>query len=129
MERYKLRCAILTLLSLFTALTYQRVVDLDGYLDDNYLGDKLYNQTMLWGTYKPHLFFALKQRVPNPITLGLAWAVPDPINKNFTFRHTYDPNSPSNVTAFYDLHDGWSTAFETINDPLGNVKFEIQFLK
>ena len=31
------------------------------------------NATLLWGTYRPNLYFGLRPRVPSSITAGLLW--------------------------------------------------------
>jgi hypothetical protein len=40
------------------------------------------------GTYKPNLFFGVKDRSASPVTVGMIWGVPGP-NGNIDFRHTY----------------------------------------
>jgi mannosyl-oligosaccharide glucosidase len=82
---------------------------------------------MEWGTYKPNLFFGVKDRAAQPVTVGLAWAVPG--NGGFDLRHTYRYQSGDGVTARFEYHDGWSAARQIVEDPLGNVRFEIDFLK
>lgn len=47
------------------------------YLDPSVsLFSEKYNSSMEWGTFKPNQFFAVKDRSPNPLTVGLLWAVP-----------------------------------------------------
>ena len=62
---------------------------------------------MEWGTYKPNLFFGIKNRDPNPITIGLVWILPDTRYRNLGVRHTYKYESGEGVIAYYDFHDGW----------------------
>lgn len=57
------------------------------------------------------------------------WIVADPRTGRFVVRHTYKYQSNDEVTAYYEFHDGWSACREIIEDPIGNVRFEIDFLK
>lgn len=55
-----------------------RLIDLDNHLlEGGNLYDDVYNASMEWGTYKPNQFFGIKNRDPNPVTVGMVWAVPD----------------------------------------------------
>ena len=59
------------------SLSHSKLLDIDQlYSNDTQLFGELYNQTMEWGTYKPNLFFGLKNRSPKPVTIGMAWLVP-----------------------------------------------------
>lgn len=84
-------------------------IDLDQlYADQSSNGQlfsKIYNETVEWGTYKPNLFFGVKDRSPSPMTLGLAWAVPLN-NGQMDMRHTYRYQSGDGVTAYFEYHDG-----------------------
>jgi mannosyl-oligosaccharide glucosidase len=92
------------------------------------LYSEVYNETMEWGTYKPNLFFGIKNRSPKPLTLGLVWAVPGSQGQ-MNIRHTYRYQSGDGVTAYYEYHDGWGSSREIIEDPLANARFEIDFVK
>ena len=83
---------------------------MDSLYETNELYDELYNTTMEWGTYKPNLFFGIKNREQFPINLGLAWVVPDKRTMSFNVRHTYKYESGDGVTAYYEFHDGWSAS-------------------
>jgi len=118
---------LLLLLGVVVALG--RMLDLDQlYSGDTELHSELYNATMEWGTYKPNLFFGVKDRGAQPVTVGLVWAVPSN-GGGFEFRHTYRYQSGDGVTARFEYHDGWSAARQIVEDPVGNVRFEIDFLK
>jgi mannosyl-oligosaccharide glucosidase len=86
------------------------LIDLDSLYEESTLYDKIYNETMEWGTYKPNLFFGIKDRSPNPLTVGLVWAVPDPVHQTMVIRHTYKYSSGDGVTAYYEYHDGWGAS-------------------
>jgi mannosyl-oligosaccharide glucosidase len=83
---------------------------------------------MEWGTYKPNLFFGVKDRSPSPLTLGLAWAVPLS-NGQMDVRHTYRYQSLDGVTAYFEYHDGQGNMREIINDPAANARIEIDMVK
>lgn len=84
---------------------------------------------MEWGTYKPNMFFGIKNRNPEPVTIGMAWIAPDEAKKNFNIRHTYRYQSGDGVTAYYEYHDGWGSSRQIIEDPYVNARMEIDFIK
>lgn len=53
----------------------------------------------------------------------------DKVRRQIGVRHTYKFQSGEGVTAYYEYHDGWSSAREIIEDPQSNARFEIDFLK
>lgn len=66
---------------------------------------------MEWGTYKPNLFFGIKNRNQNPINIGMVWLCPDVRSPGgFAIRHTYKYESGEGVTAYFEFHDGWSSS-------------------
>ena len=38
---------------------------------------KLSNDSLLWGPYRPNLYFGIKPRIPKSLSLGLLWAKVD----------------------------------------------------
>lgn len=128
MARFKLLTALLSAAGIATAVP----IDLDTLYSDSssngQLFSKVYNETIEWGTYKPNLFFGVKDRSPSPLTLGLAWAVPLG-NEQMDVRHTYRYQSGDGVTAYYEYHDGQGNCREIINDPAANARFEIDLVK
>lgn len=38
---------------------------------------KLSNETLLWGPYRPNLYFGVRPRIPKSLTTGLLWAKVD----------------------------------------------------
>lgn len=65
-----------------------KLLDLDALYSSQELFSEVYNETMEWGTYKPNLFFGVKDRSPKPLIIGMAWAVPLG-NGRMQVRHTY----------------------------------------
>ena len=83
-----------------------------------------------WGTYKPNLFFALKEKSEVHNVVGLAWIVKDWRTDSLIVRHVYQFAQPyENVNAFYTAHDGESFARETIIDEEYNTKFLLDWIE
>ena len=67
------------LITIFGSLIYLSVAlklnlaDLDNTLSNETLFSPLYNATMEWGTYKPDLFFGIKNRQNHPLAAGIFW--------------------------------------------------------
>ena len=82
-----------------------------------------------WGTFKPNLYFALKEKTGAHNVVGLAWIVKDWRTDSLIVRHVYQFAQPyENVNAFYTAHDGHSFARETILDEEYNARFLIDFV-
>ena len=64
-----------------------------------------------WGTLKPNLYFAVKERVKEESVLGLAWIVKDWRTDALIVRHALKYlDETENVKAVYTAHDGNSYA-------------------
>ena len=52
---------------------------------------KLSNESLLWGPYKPNLYFGLRPRIPKSLSAGLLWAKVDEYEtvQSSTFREYY----------------------------------------
>ena len=123
---------------LFLGVTSAKIIDLDElYLDntlESQLFSQLYNETQEWSTYKPNLFFALTDRSAVPVNIGLVWVIPSNnsnplVRDGYLVRNAYTDIDSDNVTAYWEFHDGWSSARQIILDPRGNVRFEIDWVK
>lgn len=42
--------------------------------------DTALNQTLLWGPYRPNLYFGVRPRIPKSLLMGLLWAKVDDYN-------------------------------------------------
>ena len=60
-----------------------------------------------WGTLKPNLYFAVKEKAKEQNVLGLAWMVKDWRTDKLIVRHAYQYANPDEkVKAYYTAHDG-----------------------
>ncbi|KKK17152.1 mannosyl-oligosaccharide glucosidase [Aspergillus ochraceoroseus] len=87
------------------------------------------NQSLLWGPYKPNLYFGVGPRIPNSLSAGLMWAKVD----NFAtaqqnFRHTCEQNDGMAGYGWdeYDIRKGGR---ETIHDAGNSLDLTIDFIK
>ena len=83
-----------------------------------------------WGTLKPNLYFAVKEKAIEQSVVGLAWIVKDWRTDKLIVRHNYQYQNPSeNVQAYYTTHDGQNFARQTIVDSEYNARFLVDFLQ
>ena len=112
-------------LLLFAAVVNLRIIDLDDLYandqtSDGQLYSQLYNHTQEWGTYKANLFFGMKDRSPVPVDIGMVWIFPttnisNPMyNKGYIVRNSYTDIDIDGVMAYWEFHDGWSSARQVI---------------
>ena len=54
---------------------------------------KLSNESLLWGPYRPNLYFGVRPRIPKSLTTGLLWARVDSFEtvQNSMLRQEYFP--------------------------------------
>ncbi|KAI5478238.1 mannosyl-oligosaccharide glucosidase, glycoside hydrolase family 63 protein [Pseudohyphozyma bogoriensis] len=86
------------------------------------------NQSSLWGTYRPNLYFGLRPRVPNSLMTGLMWWGAQDYQSYARARHACDQGDGLESYTFTE-HDGRSGAIEVIKDAANNVELRIEFLK
>lgn len=63
--------SVLLTASLFSLFTYANALDA---LTEN---AKLSNDSLVWGPYRPNLYFGVRPRIPKSLTTGLLWAKVD----------------------------------------------------
>ena len=64
-----------------------------------------------WGTLKPNLYFAIKERAREESVLGLAWMVKDWRTDALIVRHDLKYGDPmENIKTVYTMHDGQNFA-------------------
>ena len=83
----------------------------------------------IWGTFKPNLYFAVKEQTDLHNVLGLAWMVKDWWTDAMIVRHAYQFAQPyENVDAYFTAHDGKEFARETIVDSEYNTRILVDFI-
>jgi mannosyl-oligosaccharide glucosidase len=85
--------------------------------------------SLLWGPYRPNLYFGVRPRIPQNLYFGLMWAkVTDNVFDVSKLRH--DCNQADNLESYgwtdYDVRSGGT---ETIYDPGNGLNLEIQLIK
>lgn len=66
-----LECSIVLASAIFTLLTSVNALDA---LTEN---ARLSNDSLVWGPYRPNLYFGVRPRIPKSLTTGLLWAKVD----------------------------------------------------
>ena len=93
-------------------------------------GDNSGSSLSPWGTLKPNLYFAVKEKAIAQSVVGLAWMVKDWRTDKLIVRHSYHYGDASeNVQAYYTSHDGEDFARQTIVDSEYNARFLVDFLQ
>lgn len=108
------------------------------------------NDSLLWGTYRPNLYFGMRPRLPASLMTGLIWfgaqdyqgfsswfpfsfnfatleTAAQPLHPSTEARHACDQGDGLIYT--YTEHDARTGGKEVIKDPLNNVELSISFLK
>ena len=86
---------------------------------------------MLWGTYRPHVYFGLRPRLPQSVVAGIMWMVYSTKNsssqlKNVRLRHFCKDDD--HLTRYgWQYHDGRLFGSQEIVD--GNYKLQTDFIK
>ncbi|OKL63106.1 hypothetical protein UA08_01397 [Talaromyces atroroseus] len=87
------------------------------------------NQSLLWGPYKPNLYFGVQPRIAKSLTAGLLWANVDSYETaQANFRHTCEQNEGMRGYGWdeYDVRKGGR---QTIHDVGNFVDITIDFVK
>ncbi|KAL4954961.1 glycoside hydrolase [Aspergillus filifer] len=90
---------------------------------------KASNESLLWGPYKPNLYFGVRPRIPNSLFAGLMWAkVDNYATAQENFRHTCEQNEGMAGYGWeeYDVRKGGR---ETIHDAGNSIDLTIDFVK
>ncbi|KAL5047766.1 hypothetical protein BDW71DRAFT_35030 [Aspergillus fruticulosus] len=87
------------------------------------------NASLLWGPYKPNLYFGIRPRIPNSVFAGLMWAkVDDYATAQENFRHTCEQNE--GMAGYgWDEYDVRKGGRETIHDAGNSLDLTIDFVK
>ncbi|GAA5893545.1 mannosyl-oligosaccharide glucosidase [Sporobolomyces salmoneus] len=94
---------------------------------DSESGLRSSNESLLWGTYRPNLYFGLRARLPATLMTGLMWFGAQDYQGFSKMRHACDQGDGLVYT--FTEHDGRNSAKEVIKDELNNVELTASFLK
>ncbi|KAJ7694121.1 glycoside hydrolase family 63 protein [Mycena rosella] len=87
-----------------------------------------FNDTLLWGPYRPNLYFGLRPRIPQSLMTGLMWFGTQDYQSISKTRHACDQGD--GITSYtwteYDTREG---GVQVIQDGPNNVKITTEFLK
>lgn len=84
-------------------------------------------QSLLWGTYRPNLYFGLRPRLPSSLLTGLVWFGAHDFLSYKKARHACDQGDGLVYT--FTEHDGRGAAVQVVKDQLNNVEMTMNFLK
>lgn len=87
------------------------------------------NGSLLWGPYRPNLYFGVRPRLPNSLLSGLLWAKVDSFSTAQTnFRHTCEQHEGMAGYGWeeYDIRNGGR---QVIHDAGNNLDLTIDFVK
>ena len=87
------------------------------------------NDTLLWGPYRPNLYFGVRPRIPKSLLTGLVWANVDSfatINNNW--RHTCEQHE--GMAGYgWDEYDARNGGRQVIQDTGNKIDLTIDFVK
>ncbi|CAG8802555.1 18887_t:CDS:2, partial [Gigaspora margarita] len=85
------------------------------------------NESLLWGTYRPNLYFGTRPQLPESLLTGTMWFG---VNDLSSFEWMGGGGYKNYVEKYsYIKHDGRSFAIQNITDEQNNVILKIEFLK
>lgn len=90
---------------------------------------KLSNESLLWGPYRPNLYFGVRPRIPKSLTTGLLWARVDSFETvQNNFRHTCEQHEGMHGYGWdeYDVRYGGR---QTIHDAGNSIDITTEFVK
>lgn len=88
----------------------------------------LADASLLWGTYRPQIYFGLRPRLPESLLTGLAWFSLQDYTGFQRIRHQCsDQDGMKGFT--WKFHDGREFGVQEINDNENNYRLETSFLK
>ncbi|KAJ2933986.1 hypothetical protein H1R20_g3111, partial [Candolleomyces eurysporus] len=91
------------------------------------LAQKDGNDTLLWGAYRPNLYFGLRPRIPESLMTGLIWFGTQDYTSFGKARHTCEQNELDSYTwTEFDAREG---GVQVLKDGLNNVKITTELLK
>ncbi|KAF2710732.1 glycoside hydrolase family 63 protein [Pleomassaria siparia CBS 279.74] len=90
--------------------------------------EKASNDSLLWGPYRPNLYFGVRPRIPKSFMGGLMWTrVEDYASVQNNFRHTCEQHELDGYG--WDEYDVRSGGRQTIHDPGNRIDITTEFIK
>ncbi|CDH50432.1 glycoside hydrolase family 63 protein [Lichtheimia corymbifera JMRC:FSU:9682] len=90
--------------------------------------DRAANDSLLWGTYRPNLYFGTRTRFPESLMTGLIWFDGGEFQGFQRARHACDQGDGLNGYGYHQ-HDGRSYGMQQIKDGPSNVQITTEFIK
>ncbi|KAI2621643.1 glycoside hydrolase family 63 protein [Hypoxylon sp. NC1633] len=114
------------LLSLFTASSLGEAPG-EGILNAE-IG-RLNNQSLLWGPYRPNLYFGIRPRIPKSLATGLLWAkVDNYVDVQDSFRYTCEQHE--GMAGYgWDEYDTRKGGVQHIHDAGNKIDITTEFVK
>ena len=86
------------------------------------------SQSLLWGPYRPNLYFGLRPRIPQSLLTGLMWFGTQNYQSISRVRHACDQMDELDSYSWteYDAREG---GVQILKDSQNNVKLTTEFLK
>ncbi|KAI5924330.1 glycoside hydrolase [Camillea tinctor] len=90
---------------------------------------RLNNQSLLWGPYRPNLYFGVRPRIPKSIATGLLWAkVDNYVQVQQSFRYTCEQNE--GMAGYgWDEYDTRKGGVQSIHDSQNQLDITTLFVK
>ena len=103
------------------------------FCNDDYetLFSNKHRSQFLWGTYKPNLYFSLKEKEPKTNVFGIMWyTMEEESNKiNLEDKLRHECNQKDKIRYFWHYHNGIDYGHEELIDQSGNTNLNIKFIK
>jgi mannosyl-oligosaccharide glucosidase len=86
------------------------------------------NDTLLWGPYRPNLYFGVRPRLPNSLATGLLWANTESFAAQQNFRHTCEQHE--GMAGYgWEEYDARNGGRQVIHDTGNKIDLTIDFVK
>ena len=102
-------------------------------IESQKLFSHIHNSKYLWGTYKPNLYFSMKQKQKETPVFGLMWYG---IKENYfsskvdiSDKLRHECAKTDKIKYYWPYHNGLDYANEIIKDEENNIMFDIQNIK
>ncbi|KAI1332063.1 glycoside hydrolase family 63 protein [Xylariaceae sp. FL0255] len=90
---------------------------------------RLNNQSLLWGPYRPNVYFGIRPRLPHGLSANLLWVKADNYNNvQENFRYTCEQNE--GMAGYgWDEYDTRKGGIQTIHDAMNKIDITTTFVK